>query len=282
MRQAFMQELMDAARANPKIILMVGDLGWGVVEEFAKMYPKQFINAGVAEQNMMGMAAGMASEGYHVFVYSIANFPTFRCAEQIRNDVDYHNLPVTIVAVGGGVAYGALGYSHHAVQDYALMRSMPNMLIASPADDMELRACVRYLVEHPQPSYLRMGRGGEPLVHAEIPNVAPGEMLHIRVIGEDSAIVNISTGTVVPFVRDREGSHFTVPLWGMPAEGYFMPTTINIEVHTFEDHYEGGGFGSWVQELQPQKIHIHGLRPTLDSVVARKETILHHRFIDYI
>ena len=92
----------------------------------------------------------MASEGYHVFTYSIANFPTFRCAEQIRNDVDYHRLPVTVVSVGGGLAYGALGYSHHAVQDYALMRTLPNMLIAAPGDPMEVRACMRYLVANPQ------------------------------------------------------------------------------------------------------------------------------------
>ena len=179
MRNAFIEELVTLATQHPHIALIVGDLGYSVVEPFADRFPERFINAGVAEQNMTGLAAGMASEGYHVFTYSIANFPTFRCAEQIRNDVDYHRLPVTVVSVGGGLAYGALGYSHHAVQDYALMRSFPNMLIAAPGDPMEVRACMRYLVAHPQPSYLRLGKAGEPNFHADVPDVAPGRWLKI-------------------------------------------------------------------------------------------------------
>ena len=105
MRNAFIDELVQLARVNKNIALVVGDLGYKVVEPFADEFPDRFINAGVAEQNMTGLAAGMASEGFHVFTYSIANFPTFRCAEQIRNDIDYHNLPVTIVTVGGGLSW---------------------------------------------------------------------------------------------------------------------------------------------------------------------------------
>ena len=144
---------------------MVGDLGYGAVEPFMNAYPERFINAGIAEQNMLGMAAGMAMAGKHVFVYSIANFPTFRCAEQIRNDVAYHNFPVTVVSVGGGAAYGSLGYSHHAVQDYALIRSFPNMIVAAPGDPLEVQACVEYLTLNPQPSYLRLNKSGEPILN---------------------------------------------------------------------------------------------------------------------
>ncbi len=162
MRNTFIKELIERAEHNKRIVLVVGDLGFGVVEEFAQRYPTRFFNAGVAEQNMMGLCAGIASEGYHVFAYSIANFPTFRCAEQLRNDVDYHKLPVTIVAVGGGLAYGNLGYSHHAVQDFALMRILPNMLISAPGDPQETISCLDYLLANPQPSYLRLGKSGEP------------------------------------------------------------------------------------------------------------------------
>jgi len=179
MRNAFIDELVLLARKNEKIALVVGDLGYNVVEPFADEFPDRFINAGVAEQNMTGLAAGMASEGFHVFTYSIANFPTFRCAEQIRNDIDYHNLPVTIVTVGGGLSYGNLGYSHHAIQDYALIRCMPNMLIAAPGDPMETRACLRYLVDNPQPSYLRLGKAGEPNFHKDVPTVEPGVWLNV-------------------------------------------------------------------------------------------------------
>src|ERR1043165_5258230 len=109
MRNEFVDELTREARRNPRVFLIVGDLGYSVVEPFAREFPDRFINAGVAEQGMTGMAAGLASEGFQVFTYSIANFPTFRCAEQFRNDVAYHGFPVTAVAVGGGVSYGNLG-----------------------------------------------------------------------------------------------------------------------------------------------------------------------------
>ena len=136
MRRTFINHLTELAK-KIKYFLLVGDVGYNVVEKFKNHFPDRFLNVGVAEQNMTSIAAGLASEGYHVFTYSIANFPTFRCAEQIRNDVDYHNLPVTVVSVGGGVGYGNLGYSHHAIQDYGLIRMMPNFKIASPGDSNE-------------------------------------------------------------------------------------------------------------------------------------------------
>ena len=133
MRTEFIKNLIAHAKNKKNIFLLVADIGYGVVEEFQKEFPDRFMNVGVAEQNMTGIAAGLASEGYHVFTYSIANFPTFRCAEQIRNDIDYHNLPVTIVSAGAGVGYGSLGYTHHAIQDYSLIRSFPNNLSSSSA-----------------------------------------------------------------------------------------------------------------------------------------------------
>ena len=149
MRNIFIQKLVEKASKNKKIVLVVGDLGFGIVEPFKKKFPERFFNVGVAEQSMAGLAAGLALKGFHVFIYSIANFPTFRCAEQIRNDIDYHNLPVTIVSVGSGLGYGNLGYSHHAIQDYALMRSFPNTLIASPSNNQEVRGILNYLTKNP-------------------------------------------------------------------------------------------------------------------------------------
>jgi transketolase len=160
MRTAFIDELVVQARCNPRIFLVVGDLGYSVVESFASEFPNRYLNAGIAEQNMTGIAAGLASEGYHVFTYSIANFPTLRCIEQIRNDICYHKLPVTIVAVGAGLAYGNLGYSHHAVQDIGIMRTMPGLNIFSPSDPGEACQAVRWLSENPRPSYLRLGKAG--------------------------------------------------------------------------------------------------------------------------
>ncbi|MDT7834494.1 transketolase family protein [Aquabacterium sp. OR-4] len=258
MRNAFIDELVALAAVHPQIALVVGDLGYSVVEPFADRFPDRFINAGVAEQNMTGLAAGMASEGYHVFTYSIANFPSFRCAEQIRNDVAYHQLPVTVVAVGGGLAYGALGYSHHAVQDYALFRSFPNLLMAAPGDPMEVRACMRYLVEHPQPSYLRLGKAGEPSFHDSVPTVSPGRWLAVsppQAQPQASRTVLCTGATLALAMQhwrqaaDPALAVHSLPLWGMGCKsGQAEQVERFAHVLSMEDHLRDGGFGSWLQE----------------------------------
>lgn len=287
MRNAFIDELVAAAEVNANIALVVGDLGYGVVEPFARRFPNRFFNAGVAEQNMMGLSAGLASEGFQVFAYSIANFPTFRCAEQIRNDVDYHNLPVTIVAVGGGLAYGNLGYSHHAVQDYALMRVMPNMLIAAPGDPMEVRACMRYIIANPQPSYLRLGKAGEPCLHIEVPEVSPGEWLSVR-DGDDAGSTYLTTGATLELVNQfliknpkmNSYSLKSMPLWGMKTKKSQSNQIKQFEqVITVEDHLMDGGFGSWLLEatiLKPEllsRIKIKSLDPKVCGMVAKQSTM---------
>ena len=195
MRNTFINILVKKAEENDNIILIVGDLGYSVVEPFAKKFPDRFINAGVAEQNMTGIAAGLASEGYHVFTYSIANFPTFRCAEHLRNDIDYHNLPVTVVAVGGGLAYGNLGYSHHAVQDFSLMRSFPNIIINAPADPFEMHMCLDYLIDYPQPSYLRINKAGEK-IFSQKPNIIMGKPNIVKGSAKANNII-LTTGAVL-------------------------------------------------------------------------------------
>lgn len=287
MRNAFIDELIVAAEKNDNIVLVVGDLGYGVIEPFAKHFPNRFFNAGVAEQNMMGLASGLASEGFHVFVYSIANFPTFRCAEQIRNDVDYHNLAVTVVAVGGGLAYGNLGYSHHAVQDYALMRVMPNMLIAAPGDPMEVRACMRYIVDNPQPSYLRLGKAGESNVHTQVPIVSPGKWLPIF-NNKNAEATYLTTGATLELVNKliaktnpkRPLALNSIPLWSMKTK-----TAQAVQVETFptiitvEDHLMDGGFGSWLLEsiaLRPDllvRIRIKSLDAKVCGMVGKQATL---------
>lgn len=294
MRNSFIDELVALAAVDSRIVLVVGDLGFSVVEPFADSYPERFFNAGVAEQNMTGLAAGMASEGCHVFTYSIANFPTFRCAEQLRNDVAYHNLPVTVVAVGGGLAYGALGYSHHAVQDYALVRTMPNMLIAAPGDPMETRACLRYLVENPQPSYLRLGKAGEPSFHDAIPKVAPGRWLPVLASeGGSNGQALLSTGAALELaVRRRaaesagdEGGNasrvYSMPLWGMHTKRIQAEQVARYsQVTTLEDHLVDGGFGSWMMEalsstepVLASRLRINGLDPVVCGSVGSQRTL---------
>ncbi len=289
MRNTFIRELIELAAVNDRIALIVGDLGFSVVEPFAERFPDRFINAGVAEQNMMGLAAGMASEGYHPFVYSIANFPTFRCAEQIRNDVAYHKLPVTVVAVGGGLAYGNLGYSHHAVQDYGLIRLMPNMLIAAPGDPMEVRACLHYLVAHPQPSYLRLGKNGEPNFHAELPQIEPGQWVAVAPTGATRpGKTLLTTGAPLAYAgawikRDgkyRDYALHSLPLWGMAAKpAQAAQVRAWDEVVTVEDHLHDGGFGSWMLEALCQeqdlmgRIRTKALSPDVCGMVGGQDVL---------
>lgn len=286
MRNAFIDELILAAEKADNIALIVGDLGFGVVEPFAQRFPERFFNAGVAEQNMMGLAAGLASEGYHVFVYSIANFPTFRCAEQIRNDVAYQNLTVTVVAVGGGLSYGNLGYSHHAVQDYALIRLMPNMMIGAPGDPMEVRACTRYLIDHPQPSYLRLGKAGEQCIHEAVPRISPGQWLTVQP-GLDARQACLTTGAALELAYrtltqspNLNTALYSMPLWGMEYKDAQASQAAPFErILTVEDHLQDGGFGSWMLEATSNwkdivtRINVMALDAKVCGMVGRQNTL---------
>jgi transketolase len=193
MREAFIETLCRLAEKDPRIWLVAGDLGYSVLERFADRFPARYLNAGVAEQNMMGVAAGIALSGKVVFTYSIANFPTFRCLEQIRNDICYHNLNVKVVAVGGGLSYGAAGYTHHGVEDLAVMGVLPNMTVVAPGDPVETRLATEALAAKPGPAYLRLGKAKEPVVHPTDPDFRVGRAILVRP-GEDVAL--ISTGAM--------------------------------------------------------------------------------------
>lgn len=195
MRQAFIEEFTKLAETNESLFLLVGDLGYSVVEPFAERFPDRFLNVGVAEQNMTGIAAGLASCGYHVFTYSIANFPTLRCLEQIRNDICYHDLPVTVVSVGGGMAYGNLGYSHHATEDLAAILPLPNIRVIAPGDPIETRLALQELSKSPGPSYLRLGKANEPIIHARQDGIT--SLRSIQTLKAGSDIMLISTGGIL-------------------------------------------------------------------------------------
>ena len=261
MRTAFINDLITQARANPKVFLVVGDLGYSVVEPFAAEFPERYLNAGVAEQNMTTVAAGLASEGYHVFTYSIANFPTLRCLEQIRNDVCYHNLPVTVVAVGAGMAYGNLGYSHHAVQDLAVMRALPSLTAYSPADPGETRECLKLILERGRPSYLRLGKAGEQVLHG-VPGVASG-LLEVR--AGTAPIAFAATGSILKSALEAanrlhekglEVAVYSCPVLSAEPPANFAPLWRHQTVLAVEEHGAVGGFGSFLKELAPAGVQV--------------------------
>lgn len=254
MRDAFLDELLASARTDPNIMLVVGDLGFGVVEEFAQALPHQFLNAGVAEQNMVGAAAGLASTGYRVYVYSIGNFPTLRALEQIRNDVCYHSLDVTIVAVGAGVSYGTLGYTHHAIEDISVMRTLPGLRVVCPADPMEGRSAVHDSLNGKGPTYIRLGKNGEPRLHKE----PPASLRRPLLLREGTEITIVGTGAVVGeclvAAKSLEQAGLSAGVWSCPSikpldASWFAGLQASRLVVTVEEHVRSGGFGSAVLEV---------------------------------
>lgn len=199
MRNAFIRGLTALAEKDQRVVLLTGDLGYKIFDDFARRFPGRFLNAGVAESNMIGVAAGMAMEGFRPFAYSIVPFATLRCLEQIRNDVCYHSLPVTVVGVGGGFSYGPNGPTHHALEDIGVMRTLPNLAVVCPGDPVEAELSVLAAGEYPRPVYLRLGRAGDPVVHKTPPDFKIGRALVLRT-GSDCTL--LSTGGMLPVISD--------------------------------------------------------------------------------
>ena len=266
MRSAFIRTLIDLAQADERIFLLVGDLGYSVVEPFTQEFPDRFVNIGVAEQNMTGVATGLALSGKIVFTYSIGNFPTLRCLEQIRNDVCYHNASVKIVAVGGGLAYGALGTTHHCTEDIAIMRTLPNMAVVAPGDPVESALATRAIVERSGPCYLRLGKTGEPTIHRKAPDFKLGEAIMIRAGGDATLIT--TGGMLYSTVQAaeqlvREGiqarilsMHTIKPL---DAEAVLAAERETGAIITIEEHSIIGGLGSAVAEMLAESGSSHAL-----------------------
>ncbi|TPQ36283.1 transketolase [Bradyrhizobium guangdongense] len=192
MRTAFVESLSQAASENPDIWLLCGDVGFSVFEPFATKFPERYINVGIAEQNMVGIATGIALSGKTVFIYSIGNFPTLRCIEQVRNDVCHHGADVKIVAVGAGYAYSTQGYTHHAIEDAAIVAMLPGIEVFAPCDPQEVRAATRLIASSRKPSYLRLSRVGEP-------NLGSGAVTDIRkprVLRDGRDIVILTSGSI--------------------------------------------------------------------------------------
>jgi transketolase len=256
MRTAFIKTLESLAEINKDIFLIVGDLGFGVTTNFAEKYPEQYLNCGIAEQNMTGMAAGLAMSGKIVLTYSIANFPTIRPLEQIRNDVCYHNANVKIVAVGGGFCYGALGPTHFATEDLAVMRALPNITVLAPGDPWETSAATKAMIKHKGPVYLRLGRAGEPFVHNGEVNFKIGKAIKIKE-GHDVTIFAIG-GMVYNSMKAAEileSKGLSVRLFSLGTlkpldEECILESAKNTKaIITVEEHSIIGGLGSAVAEV---------------------------------
>lgn len=260
MRDTFVRTLIEEAKRNKNIELVTGDLGFGVLKPYFEQLPNQFTNAGIAEQNMTGVASGMALCGKIVFTYSIGNFPTLRCIEQIRNDCAYPKANVKIVCVGGGFVYGSLGMSHQATEDIAVMRAMPGVTVVCPGDLVEAQEATKAIINTQGTVYMRLGRGGEKRIHDKIENFEIGKAIKIKSAKDcDRKIALFSTGAILDEASDAaemlEGENIGV-------EQYSFHTVKPIDrdvilscadrfdmIVTVEEHNVIGGFGSAVSEV---------------------------------
>ena len=275
MRDTFVKTLLAEAKVDPNVVLITGDLGFGVLEEFEKELPSQFINSGVAEQSMIGLASGIASTGKRVFVYSIGNFPTIRALEQIRNDVCYMNNPVVIVAVGSGYSYGSQGYTHHALEDIAAMRALPNMNVVSPADPVETEVLTRFLVKDRSPSYLRLGRSGEKVLTRNIPDIVEGRFNRIF-SGEDGVILftgsiggNVIAAREALMSRGIEISIYSVPFISKISAIDLQALDNTKPIVVVEEHTIRGGLTSAVLE----EIALSRLEMRIIPVTAKQNNL---------
>ena len=254
MREIFINSLLTHARQDKKVILVTGDLGFGVLEKFSQELPNQFINAGVSEQNMTGMSAGLALEGHNVFTYSIGNFPNLRCLEQIRNDVVYHNLSVNIVAVGGGLSYGALGMSHHAIEDISIMRTFPGLQVFAPCDKVETLAILNKMISEPLPTYIRIDKSkkniecNEPFILGHLRKIRNGKKIAIIGYGSilEEALAASETLTKIDIDCAVYSAHTLKP--------FYQKSLINLVknydvILTLEEHVTTGGLGSLVSDI---------------------------------
>ncbi|WP_316228877.1 transketolase family protein [Bradyrhizobium sp. SZCCHNR1070] len=256
MRNAFADELTKLGNEDSRVVMLSGDIGNRLFDKFKDKHPSRFFNCGVAEANMMGVAAGMAMNGLRPVAYTITPFVTTRCLEQIRTDVCYHEVPVTIVAVGAGLAYSGLGPTHHACEDVSFLRSIPNMVVICPGDAFEVRGALRAAMQQDRPVYIRMGKKGEPVVHkGPIADFKIGKAI---TIAEGSDVCLLSTGNMLP--EAIEAAH-KLKDKGISAEVVSFHTVKPLDeeklkqafarfklVATIEEHSLIGGFGAAVSE----------------------------------
>jgi transketolase len=290
MRDVFIERLSALAERDPRIFLITGDLGFGVLTRFEECFPRQFMNAGVAEQNMTGLATGLALEGRVVFTYSIGNFPTLRCLEQIRNDAAYHDANVNVVSVGGGFSYGALGMSHHAMEDLSIMRAIPGVTVVAPGDDWETAESVSALITQPGTTYLRLDKSTAGRTER------PGEVFHLgraRQLRDGDVATIVSTGGILATVLSAadklatEGTacrvlslHTIKPL---DTESLIAAARETGGIVTVEEHVVEGGLGGATAEalldagVMPKAFARIGLRGGFASVVG-SQTYLRKKY----
>ena len=265
MRNAFADEVTKLGMIDPRIVLLTGDIGNKLFDQFKDENKERFLNCGIAEANMMGVAAGLALSGLRPIVYTITPFTTTRCYEQIRVDACYHNVPVIIVGTGSGLSYAELGPTHHSLEDLAIMRVLPNMTVLAPADEVELRQSLQAALKLKGPVYMRIGKKGEKTTAKNDDKFEIGRSITVRA-GSDICL--ISTGTLLPTVMEAasklalqgitvrvESFHTIKPLDEEKLSDVFSRYSV---VAVIEEHSRIGGLGGNVAEWLSRQDRMKG------------------------
>ena len=251
MRNSVIKEITKYAGLNKKAFLITGDAGFGILDEFKAKFPSRFLNLGVAEQNMISFASGLSLCGYKVFIYNIIPFLMYRCYEQVRNDICYQELDITLIGIGSGVTYAPQGMTHYSIEDIAIARSLPNLTVLSPADPLEARKCAKFACKSEKPVYIRIAKSGEPLIH-EYLKTPIGRPI---IVQEGSGVAVLFHGSVSSEVMQaikitkRLPMVISVPMI-QPLDTNFLERKLkNIHtVITVEEHFVDGGLGSIVAD----------------------------------
>src|SRR5215471_2475502 len=299
MRDTFAQAFYDEAVTNPKLFLVVADISpASKIANFRQEFPTRFIDVGVSEQTMIGLAAGLALRGCKPFAYTIANFAIYRPFEQVRNDVGYQNLPVTVVGMGAGITYSPLGATHHTLEDVAIMSAIPNMSVLAPCDPLEVTEVVRIAARHPGPLYLRLGKSGEPLLTADAPE--PFRFGELRQIRRGDAIAILSYGPITKVAvdlatrierdtSDRAAVYSAHTLKPLDREGISRVLRQFPVVAVIEEHVERGGLGAQVKEIAWDthascRLHTFGLKDEFLHVYGSHDDLrsAHGLSVDHI
>ncbi|MGK5027406.1 transketolase family protein [Janthinobacterium sp. RB2R34] len=252
MREAFSKAIVDAAQADPKIVLLTGDHGYALFDDFRKVLPDQFINAGIAEQNMVGVAAGLAKAGFKPIVYGLAAFVPVRVLEQIKIDICYENLPVILIGDGAGLVYSHLGTSHQSTEDIACTRAIPGLSVLSPGDRFEMEATMKLAFKLHSPVYIRMGKSDRGDIHTNIFDLTAGQILKVREGSGETAI--LATGSMVKTAIDLVDQGLDAEVWSMPSIKPLNSKQLNeiaervAFIVTIEEHSIIGGLGACIAE----------------------------------
>lgn len=267
MRNAFAKQITELAQRDERVVLLSGDIGNRLFDDLKAKSPDRFFNCGVAEANMVGMAAGMAMSGLRPVCYTITPFITYRCMEQIRVDVCYHHVPVVIVGTGAGLSYASLGATHHSCEEMGMLRLLPGLAVIAPADAMEVRGALKAALNHPHPVYIRIGKKGEPVIHQTEPDFQIGKAISIR---EGKIVCLLSTGTLLPIALETAdllaaqnvsakvvSFHTIKPLDEATLASAFADFKLVV---TIEEHSILGGLGGsvaeWLANHSPAKARL--------------------------